>query len=286
MADSEAASIDAALAGWDPPPTTVGDPMDGGPAAALAAALDVAPPSTWLPPLWHWLHFLDWPPTGALGRDGHRAGGEFLPPIPERTRMFVGGRLDIAAGLRIGMAARRRSAVVNRSVKTGRSGTMLLLTVRHEIEQGGKVAVVDEQDLMYRSGAPRGRPGPVGAPAVPVVCDAAWQEPFSAGPVVLFRFSALTANSHRIHYDEPYATGIEGYPGLVVHGPLLAVALAGLVARHAPDATMASMSYRFARPVHAGERTLLAGRPGPAGAALAVLGGDGSPSAVADVVMT
>jgi hydroxyacyl-ACP dehydratase HTD2-like protein with hotdog domain len=245
MADRAADELGRRLDGWDPPPATSEDPMAPAPAAALAAALDRPPPATWLPPLWHWLHFLHWPPTEALGPDGHPAGGDFLPPLPERTRMFVGGR--------------------------------------HEIEQGGKVAVVDEQDLMYRSGPVASRPASVAAPAVTPVSDAVWQRPFTAGAVLLFRFSALTANTHRIHYDRPYATDVEGYPGLVVHGPLLAVALAGLAADHAPDATVASMRYRFVLPVFAGDPTLLTGRPGPAGAELAVVGANGSPCAQADV---
>jgi hydroxyacyl-ACP dehydratase HTD2-like protein with hotdog domain len=285
MADAATSDLGRWLDGWDPAPTTAEDPMDAAPAAALAAAVDRPPPATSLPPLWHWLHFLHWPPTGALGPDGHPAAGELVPPIPERTRMFVGGRLEILTGLRLGMPARRRSAVSHWTVKTGRSGTMLLVTVRNEVEQGGKVAVVDEQDLMYRSGPSARRPEPVAAPAgteLPT-SDATWQRPFTAGPVLLFRFSALTANSHRIHYDRPYAADVEGYPGLVVHGPLLAVVLAGLVADHAPDAVVTSMRYRFGRPVFAGDPILLTGRPGPGGAELAVVAADGSPSAQADV---
>jgi hydroxyacyl-ACP dehydratase HTD2-like protein with hotdog domain len=278
--------FEAWLKGWQPAPATTEDAMDPAPAVALAAVLDRPPPATWLPPLWHWVHFLTWPRTDALGPDGHPTGGEFLPPIPERTRMFVGGRLEIVAGVRVGVAARRRSAITKWTVKSGRTGTMLLVTVRHEIEQGGKVAVIDEQDLMYRSGAGARRPEPAAAPAGPPLSDAAWQEAFPTGPALLFRFSALTANSHRIHYDEPYATGVEGYPGLVVHGPLLAVALAGLVDRHAPEATMTSMRYRFVRPVFAGDPVLLTGRPTPGGAELAVLGADGAPCAQADVTRT
>jgi hydroxyacyl-ACP dehydratase HTD2-like protein with hotdog domain len=286
--DLNTVDLNTVLAGWDPPPTTTEDPLDPAPSRALAAVLDQPPPTGVLPPLWHWMHFLSWPRTDALGPDGHPAGGEFLPPIPERTRMFVGGRLEIGAGLRLGTPARRRSALTDWTVKVGRTGTMLLVTVRHEIEQGGKVALVDEQDLMYRSGVAASRPAPAAAPSstappAPPSSDAPWQESFAAGPVLLFRFSALTANSHRIHYDQPYATGVEGYPGLVVHGPLLAVLLAGLAGRHAPDRTVAAMRYRFARPVFAGDAVLLTGRPEAAGAELAVLAGDGQPSAQAHV---
>ena len=288
--DLSSVDFDAVLAGWDPPPTTTDDPMDRAPSDALAAILDRPPPVAVLPPLWHWVYFLRWPRTEALGPDGHPAGGEFLPPIPERTRMFVGGRLEVTAGLQFGVPAHRRSAVTDWTVKVGRSGTMLLVTVRHEIEQGGKVALVDEQDLMYRSGGAAARPAP-GAPPRSTASppstwpssDAPWQEPFAAAPVLLFRFSALTANSHRIHYDQPYATGVEGYPGLVVHGPLLAVALAGLAGRRAPDRTVAALRYRFLRPVFAGDPVLLTGRPAAAGADLAVVGADGQPTAEAAV---
>ncbi len=272
------------LRGWDPLPAVTVDSMDPGRAVALAAVMDEpAPASPWLLPLWHWVYFVDWPTTGALGTDGHPSGGAFIPPIPERTRMFVGGRLELQGGLRSGVPARRYSSVIRREVKEGTTGTMLFVTVRHEIEQGGRVALVDEQDLMYRSGAAV-RPYAVAAPTGPLVSDASWQEPFKAGPVLLFRFSALTANSHRIHYDLPYATGVEGYRDLVVHGPLLAVLLADLVASRAPDRSVASMRYRFLRPVLAGDQILLAGRPDDRGAELAALAADGEMSARASVV--
>jgi hydroxyacyl-ACP dehydratase HTD2-like protein with hotdog domain len=278
--------LDAAVAGWDPPPVLVEDVIGTRPAEAMAALLDRAPPpsSELLPPLWHWSYFLDWPPAAELGPDGHPLRGSFLPPVPGRTRMFVGGHLRVHAGLRFDVAASRSSAVVASSVKTGRSGDMLFVTLRHRVEQEGRLALVDEQQLMYRSGRPARRPDPPGdpAPAAPDR-DAPWQEELAADPVTLFRFSALTANSHRIHYDRPYATGVEGYPELVVHGPLLAVLMAGLARRYAPDRRVAAMRYSFERPVFAGEPVVLTGRPDAAGATLAVVAADGRPRAHADI---
>jgi hydroxyacyl-ACP dehydratase HTD2-like protein with hotdog domain len=271
------------LADWRPPAVVAEDSMAPGPAAALAAALD-EPPSTspWLTPLRHWVHFLEWPPTDVLGPDGHPLDGPLMPPIPDRTRMFVGGRLQVLAGLRTGVPACRHSTVLDQQIKSGRSGTMLLLTVRHEIEQDGHIAIVDEQDLMYRSG-PTARAAAASSPDGSPTSDAPWQEVFTAVPIVLFRFSALTANSHRIHYDRPYATEVEGYGDLVVHGPLLAILLARLAERIAPERSITSLSYRFARPVLAGQAILLTGRPAGDGAELAVVAADGQPSATATV---
>jgi hydroxyacyl-ACP dehydratase HTD2-like protein with hotdog domain len=280
--------FDEWLADWHPLPESGHDAMDPGPVRALSALFNQDPPaSPVLPPLWHWLYFLQWPPTSDLGPDGHPLVGAALPPIPERTRMFVGGRLRHHAGLVTGQAATRHSEVVDRTVKQGRSGTMLFVTVRHQIEQQGKVAVVDEQDLMYRSGAvTRTASQPTDRPSVPPSSDAAWQQPFSAGPVTLFRFSALTANSHRIHYDHPYATGAEGYPDLVVHGPLLAMAMVGVAVTHEHSRPVATMAYRFLRPVFSGDPTLIIGRPSGDEAQLAVLGPDGQARAEADVTFS
>jgi hydroxyacyl-ACP dehydratase HTD2-like protein with hotdog domain len=242
-----------ATAEWEPGLDQAEDSMEPGPALALAAVLDRPPPSDSLPPFWHWLYFLTWPATNQLGDDGHPRQAFGLPPIPDRTRMFVGGQLRILADLRTGEPATRRSQVTARSIKTGRTGTMLFVTVRHEIEQHGAIAVVEEQELMYRSGqaaAPSGMA--VTTPEAAPTSEIDRQEALAVSPVVLFRFSALTANSHRIHYDWPYATTVEGYPGLVVHGPLLAIAMSGFGARLAPDRTVSGVRYRFMKPTFVG----------------------------------
>lgn len=249
-------------ASWRPGPVTDHDSLPPGPSAALAAVLDQphAPTAT-MPPLWHWLHFLEWPPRSELGVDGHPADGYFLPPLANRRRMWAGGRLTFSAPLRIGVPAVRTRSVTAVDVKHGTSGELLFITVRAEIAQEGEVVVVDEQDIVYRS-------GPTSAPTITIDTDAVpdavgeWRQRFVADSSLLFRFSALTANAHRIHYDRPYATEVEGYPGLVVHGPLLALSMAELVRREVPDQPLAAFTYRFRHPVFDGEHLLVSGTPG------------------------
>jgi 3-methylfumaryl-CoA hydratase len=239
---------------------TAVDRIDPWPVAAFSALLDLPGPAAGegdpLPPLWHWFSFLDHPRRSELGADGHPATGPFLPVLPHRRRMIAGGRLALHAPLRVGDVLERRSEVVAAVPKEGRSGAMLFVTVRHALRRDGALLAVEEQDVVYRSqrpGAARalaaGDPAPVPAGGLALPTDAA----------LLFRFSALTHNAHRIHYDLPYATGVEGYPGLVVHGPLLAL-LALEVPRRAGRA-LAEVSYRLARPVTAGA-TAVAGRAG------------------------
>ncbi|NMI01881.1 hypothetical protein HF526_31975 [Pseudonocardia sp. K10HN5] len=207
--------------------------------------------------MWHWLHFLDHPAQAELGDDGHPAAGHFLPPIPDRRRMFAGGRLEISEPLRVGDEIVRRSALVDVAPKQGRSGDMLFTTVRHEFLRGGVPVVVEEQDIVYRSqpvGKQRGGPvaqAPVATEPEPAA-PGAWRARLDPDPAMLFRFSALTYNTHRIHYDQPYVTGVEGYPGLVVHGPLLALLLLELPRRHAPDRPVTAFSFRLSRPAFAG----------------------------------
>jgi 3-methylfumaryl-CoA hydratase len=275
------ARMEGWLEDWNPAESALTDPMSAGPTRALAAVLDCQRPSSdTVAPLWHWVHFLEWPATSALGGDGHPIGGALDPPIPERSRMFVGGRLELRGDLHLGQAAERRSTVARREVKEGTTGTMLFVTVRHEIRQAGEVVILEDQDLMYRSGA-TARRGGITPSIEDVTPGAPWQEQFRAGPVLLFRFSALTGNSHRIHYDREYATGVEGYRDLVVHGPLLAVALGRLVTKNGHGRRVESLRYRFVRPVFSGDALVLAGGPtvGGNGAEVAALAADGEASA-------
>lgn len=197
------------------------------PARRLAATLgdlteSFAENATSLPPLWHWLYFLDATPRDQIGPDGHAAKGGFLPPIPLPRRMYAGGRFAFPGNLKFGKPAEKRTTIVSVDEKQGRSGPLAFVTVRHELIQDGAVAVSEEHDIVYREAA-----DPNAAPPPPPRSKRAVVAETEATPdeVMLFRFSALTFNGHRIHYDHPYVTGVEGYPGLIVHGPLIAMLL-------------------------------------------------------------
>jgi 3-methylfumaryl-CoA hydratase len=193
-----------------------------GPAQALAGLLGVPAADEELPLLWHWVYLLDRPPQDALGPDGHQArGGMPVPPGPGLRRMFAGGRVWRHGVLRIGSEATRRTWQASSARKQGRSGPLVFVTVRTEVSQGSQVVITEEQDLVYRE---PGADNP--ARSGPSVAAAGRDRSVTVDPVLLFRFSALTYNAHRIHYDREYARG-EGYPGLVVHGPLQALLMAG-----------------------------------------------------------
>jgi 3-methylfumaryl-CoA hydratase len=221
-----------------------------GPAQALAGLLGVPTPAQGegLPLLWHWVYLLDRPPQAALGPDGHAArGGIPVPPGPALRRMFAGGRVSRRGPLRPGAEATRRTWQAGATVKQGRSGPLHFVTVRSEISQGGQVVVAEEQDLVYREPAPPApaRSGESTAPAADGR-DRDWL--VEVDPVLLFRFSALTYNAHRIHYDREYAR-TEGYPGLVVHGPLQALLMAELARREADLPVPCEYSYRLVAPL-------------------------------------
>jgi len=236
-----------------------------GPAEALAGLLGVPLPGPDLPLLWHWVYLLDRPPQAILGRDGHPArGGIPVPPGPGLRRMFAGGRAWRHGPLRIGAQATRRTWQASSAVKQGRSGPLHFVTVRTEISQGGRVVVTEEQDLVYREPAPAtpaalapAAPGsPPAAAAAPPAGDAG--QPVEVNPVLLFRFSALTYNAHRIHYDRDYARG-EGYPDLVVHGPLQALLMAELARPGLPE--RCEYSYRLVAPLFDGQGLIVSAAP-------------------------
>lgn len=197
---------------WRPEPLVETDALTAEPSRALAAVLEADAPGDVLPPLWHWVHFLQWPGHSELGADGHPTDGRFLPPIPDRRRMFAGGRLTVTAPLRLGVPAERTSSLGGVVVKQGRSGEMAFVTVRQEYRQDGELRVVEEQDYVYRSGESSAKDPDAARPTETPSSDAPWQRAFTGDPVRLFRFSALTANAHRIHYDAPYAREVERYP--------------------------------------------------------------------------
>jgi 3-methylfumaryl-CoA hydratase len=239
-------------------------------AARLAACIDVDPgvlDTGELPLLWHWAYFLPLVPTAALGPDGHPRRREQMDPFPQR--MWVGGRVRVERPLVLDAEAARASRIVRADAKEGGSGRFWLATVGHTVTQHGELCLEEEQDLVFREAAAVTPPGPdrddpPGGDRV---------EARTADPVLLFRFSALTANAHRIHYDHPYATGVEGYPDLVVHGPLTAVLLADL-ARRLGDRVWRSVSYRARAPHYANRRFWLTGTLNGDGAALAAVRAD------------
>lgn len=262
---SETLPLGSYVESWNPGPVTDHDPLHADPVAALSAVLDlpdtVADTGDPLPPLWHWLHFLRWPAQRELGADGHPRHGHFLPPVPDRQRMFAGGRCEIAEPLRVGEPAERTSSLVSVAAKHGRTGELLFVTERREFRQRGRTCLVEEQDIVYRSGRGTARhPDALDEAAAPSSGDP-WHVPLHPDPALLFRVSALTANTHRIHYDAPYCRDEEGYPGLVVHGPLLALLMFELPRRHAPGSQVRGLSYRLRMPVFAGERLAVRGTP-------------------------
>ncbi len=233
--------------------------ITSGPAEALAGLLGVPVPGPDLPLLWHWLYLLDRPPQAILGPDGHPARGAIpTPPGPGLRRMFAGGRVSQHGPLRTGAEATRRTWQASSTRKQGRSGPLHFVTVRTEISQDGQVVITDEQDLVYREPAQAtdrlasdSPPRPPGAPDLqPPAGTRDW--PVEVNPVLLFRFSALTYNAHRIHYDRDYARA-EGYPGLLVHGPLQALLMAEQARREAELPARCDYSYRLVAPLFDGQ---------------------------------
>lgn len=220
------------------------------PVKALSAMLDRddPPPKTGdpLPLPWHWLYFLPRVKTAELGVDGHPKRGGFLPPVPLPRRMWAGSRIQCHSPMCVGDEVQRVSTIKAVNAKDGKSGQLVFVTVVHEISAGGQLALSEEQDIVYREEPTAGAPAPK---ALPASAQAQWSRDISPGPVMLFRYSALTFNSHRIHYDRPYATQEEGYPGLVVHGPLTATLLLDLLYRQHRGARVKQFEFSAVRPI-------------------------------------
>ncbi|MCI1193213.1 acyl-CoA dehydrogenase [Calidifontimicrobium sp. SYSU G02091] len=238
---------------------TLGEPPD---------AIVVGAP---LPPLWHWLYFLEGRPPSELGRDGHPRRGDFLPPVPLPLRMWAGGDVEFVAPLPLGTTARKRSTVHAIEHKRGRSGDLVFVTVRHEVVAGEVLAVRELHDIVYRSPAP---PAALRAPAAALPAPV-HREPFAPDTTMLFRYSALTFNGHRIHYDVDYCRTVEGYPNLVVHGPLLATVLAGLAQRLGAR-PLRRFRYRALNPALLGAPLTLCAAPVADGLAVWATRGDGA----------
>jgi 3-methylfumaryl-CoA hydratase len=197
-----------------------------------------------------------------VGPDGHPERGDFLPPVPLPRRMFAGRRVSFHADLRVGERARKEAEIINVTIKQGRSGKMVFVTARHSIYGPKVLAVVEEQDIVYRDEPDPNAPKPAPTPAART---APWTRPFMPEPVVLFRYSALTFNGHRIHYDHPYVTQVEGYPALVMNGGLTTL-LASELARTRSRRPLRSMASRNVRPLFAGNEFVVCGEPSADGA--------------------
>jgi hydroxyacyl-ACP dehydratase HTD2-like protein with hotdog domain len=254
------AALAAQVDGWSPGPIERIDQLDLGAAQSLHDLLDAGPvPNRGdrVDPLYHWVYFRSWPRRNSLGPDGHPLSGGFMPPLRDRSRMFAGGRCTFYAPLYFSQPASATSSLAHCEIKHGRSGELLLVTVRTTIMQNHRLCIADEQELVYRSGPPQ--PMPVSdaarlsdSPEPTSDVDGRRRKRTTFDAVTLFRFSALTANSHRIHYDLPYARDVEGYSGLLVQGPLVVLSMAAMLRRANPG-ELATLSYRLHRPIFSGE---------------------------------
>ncbi|EXI93055.1 MAG: hypothetical protein AW12_00131 [Candidatus Accumulibacter sp. BA-94] len=209
-----------------------------------------------LPELWHWLYFLPMAAMSEIGADGHPERGGFLPPVALERRMWASSRLKFCQDLIIGEKIVKTSEIVKIAEKEGKAGKMVFVTVRHWVKSERGIVVEEEQDIVYLP-MPKSfiQPAPN-----PVPADLQWKERYPVSPVLLFRFSALTFNGHKIHYDLKYATGVEKYPGLVVHGPLQALLLLESAKKHNPGKKAAGYEFKATRPVFDFDEIHLCGR--------------------------
>lgn len=277
------------LRDWRPGSVTHSRLVDPWSARAFVGLVGAASPPALgpgdpLPPMWHWFTLLEQPAQSELGADGHPAYGPLLPPIPRRRRMFAGGRLRQDAPIPVGAELSSRSSVVGVSVKSGRSGEMAFVTVRHELAVDGMTVGTEEQDIVYRSEPESAAQHAVTRPETDAREAAGeWRLELMTDPVLLFRFSALTYNGHRIHYDRPYATQVEGYPDLVVHGPLLALIALEIPRVHMPGRAVRAFDYRLVRPAFVPSRIVGVGRLGGSTLEVSVGAEDAEPSLTAEV---
>ena len=230
---------------------TIPDTIDERQTRLMALTLDldadaISAQGSALPPLWHMIYFHEAVAMHEIGHDGHAKLGGFLPPISLSRRMYAGGRFTFHKPIRIGDTATKTSTVTSIAPKQGRSGPMCFVTVRHDILAGGELCLSEEQDIVYLEPRPQDAQtrSPRGDPA-----EAGVSRTITPHPTWLFRYSALTFNGHRIHYDLDFCRDVENYPGLVVHGPLLATLLAGLAAEQAGPSGLKDFAFRAVSPI-------------------------------------
>ncbi|MES2402508.1 MAG: MaoC family dehydratase N-terminal domain-containing protein [Pseudomonadota bacterium] len=260
---------------------TVEDTVTATPYAALSATLDwpAVPGSarpaagTPLPSLWHWLYFLPIHVQSEIGPDGHARRGGFMPPVPLPRRMWAGSDFEFHQPLLVGDTLKRTSTIVNVTEKSGRTGSLVFVKVRHDIRRNSDtaVALAEHHNIVYRPAAAPGEvaPAPQAAPA-----GFAWERRIVPDDVLLFRYSALTFNGHRIHYDRKYVTEVEGYPGLIVHGPLIATLLMDLLRCQMPDAVILKFEFKAVRPTFDIHPFSVQGQPSPDGKTVHLWGSD------------
>jgi 3-methylfumaryl-CoA hydratase len=258
------------------------------PLTGLAATLDHVDPR-WrpgeVPPLGHWLYFLPRAPQHEIGPDGHPKRGGFLPPVELPRRMWAGGEFQFLNPIPIGASIKRRSVIENVEHKAGRSGDMVFVRVGHEISAEGVPAIREVHTIVYRE-APSARANPSYSSSEATPSPSAkpeFERQIVPGPVLLFRYSALTFNGHRIHYDRSYCEQVEGYPGLVVHGPLTATLLLDLYLRQRPQANISAYRFRARRPLFDIHRFTVCGVHKSNGAALWALDHEGEIAMTADL---
>jgi 3-methylfumaryl-CoA hydratase len=277
------------LAAWVGRSETLHDTIGPMPVIALTATLDHPAtdfePGTPLPPLWHWLYFLPMHRQSEIGPDGHAKRGGILPPVPLPRRMWAGSQFEFRTPIRVGDRVARTSTIEDVSTKEGRTGKLVFVKVRHEIRCNEAIdpALIEFHDLVYREAR---KPEDVDPPPRAAPAKAMWQREILADEVLLFRYSALTFNGHRIHYDRRYVTEVEGYPGLIVHGPFIATLLMDLLRRQAPSAEVASFRFKAIRPTFDLNPFRVSGEPGREGKTVALWAQDHEDWLTMDAVAT
>lgn len=268
MAETATPAEDVDFSAWVGKSEVATDTAARSSVRGLFALLDypAAPEGDRLFPLSHWLHFNPTERQSGLGEDGHPALGGFLPPVPLPRRMWAGSRIEFRSAIRTGQDLRRTSTIDSIAFKQGKSGRLCFIVLRHEVLADEILALTEHQSLVYRE-ATTASPPPSPAVAQPALEEWEWVRSCLPTEVMLFRYSALTFNAHRIHYDLPYATGMEGYPGLVVQGPLVATLLLDSFAQHNPGQEVTRFEFAAKRPLFANQPIQLCGRSAGAGRA-------------------